>query len=172
MRLHVTVCIMHKRVILFTLRAFLRSFANTKGAIVRPRTHLLNFSFAFIVSFFFFFSLYGWWFPYVYETYVRESLHCNHSRTRRIPFFWPETLPLSGTYTTRMRTAYYWLQHYFWICAPRQIVHSSHNYPPYARALNKCNPVITTSELQKKKMPSLFCKRKIYQFAIYTFEMH
>ena len=44
---------MHKRVILFTLRAFVRSFANTKGAIVRPRTHLLNFSFAFIVSFFF-----------------------------------------------------------------------------------------------------------------------
>ena len=37
----------------------LRAFANTRRAIVRPRTHLLNFSFAFIVSFFFFFSLHG-----------------------------------------------------------------------------------------------------------------
>ena len=34
----------------------LRAFANTRHAIVRPRTHLLNFSFAFIVSFFFFFQ--------------------------------------------------------------------------------------------------------------------
>ena len=43
---------------LISLRAFLRSFANTWRAIVRPRTHLLNFSFAFIVfSFFSFFSL-------------------------------------------------------------------------------------------------------------------
>ena len=34
----------------------LRAFANTRRAIVRPRTHLLNFSFAFIVSSFFLFQ--------------------------------------------------------------------------------------------------------------------
>ena len=36
----------------------LRAFANTRRAIARPRTHLLNFSFTFIVSSFFF-SLHG-----------------------------------------------------------------------------------------------------------------
>ena len=42
--------------------------------------------------------------------------------------FWHQTLHVSGTHITRMRTAYYFLQHCFQICAQCLFGHSSHNY--------------------------------------------
>ena len=102
-RLHV--CIMYKRIILFRLGAFLRSFPNTKPAIVRPRTHLLNFSFASTVflllpfSFFFSASMDD---SLVCKRYLREWLYLIAQALDEFHpiLFWPRTLHISGTHYT------------------------------------------------------------------------
>ena len=62
-------------------------------------------------------------------TYVNRFFVIAQALDGTPPFpFWPQTLYTSGADTKRMRTAYYCLQHYFYICAPRLFGHSSNNY--------------------------------------------
>ena len=88
------------------LGAFLRSFANTKRAVFRPRTHFLNVSFAFIVVLSFFLvgddSLMGkrrmCVNRFIVMAQALDEFHPIH--------FWPQTLYIFGAHTTNMRTAY------------------------------------------------------------------